>query len=112
DLGGGTLDGKTGTITIEATVGETINLPGAPTRDGYTFKCWRGSEYAAGAEYEVEGDHAFAAEWEQNAQPQPKPTPVPKTADPFAGMAVACMALGTMGASAIVASIVAKRKEQ
>ena len=63
DLAGGTLDGKTGKITIEANVGDTIKLPGAPTRKGYAFKYWKGSEYAAGAEYKVEGDHAFTAEW-------------------------------------------------
>ena len=73
NLGGGTLDGKTGTITIEANVGDTIKLPGAPTKDGYTFKCWRGSEYAAGADYKVEGDHAFTAEWEKS-----EPAPVVK----------------------------------
>ena len=65
DLAGGTLDGKTGTITIEATVGDTINLPGAPTKSGYTFVCWVGSEYEAGAEYVVEGDHEFTAKWKQ-----------------------------------------------
>lgn len=69
DLGGGTLDGKTGAITIVANVGETIKLPGAPTKSGYTFKCWKGSEYAAGADYKVEGDHKFTAEWTKNSQP-------------------------------------------
>ncbi|HAM14945.1 MAG TPA: hypothetical protein DCP91_03605, partial [Eggerthellaceae bacterium] len=73
DLAGGTIDGKTGTITIEANVGDTIKLPGAPTREGYTFKFWKGSEYEAGADYEVEGDHAFTAEWEKDA-----PAPVTK----------------------------------
>ena len=63
DLAGGTLDGKTGTVTVEANVGDTIKLPGAPTKKGYAFKFWKGSEYAARAEYKVEGDHAFAAEW-------------------------------------------------
>ena len=66
DLAGGTLDGKTGIVTVKAAVGETIALPGAPVRDGYTFVCWRGSEYAAGAEYKVEGDHSFTAEWAKN----------------------------------------------
>ena len=63
DLAGGTLDGKTGTITMEANVGDTVKLPKAPTKKGYAFKCWKGSEYEAGAEYKVEGDHAFTAEW-------------------------------------------------
>ena len=71
NLDGGTLDGQSGTITVEANVGDTINLPGAPTKDGFTFKFWRGSEYAAGAEYTVEGDHEFTAEWEKNAEPDP-----------------------------------------
>jgi len=66
DLDGGTLNGQTGTITIVANVGDVIKLPDAPTKDGFTFKCWIGSEYAAGAEYIVEGDHKFTAEWEQN----------------------------------------------
>lgn len=65
DLAGGTLNGKTGTYTMTATVGETIKLPGEPTRVGYTFKCWKGSEYKAGAEYEVKGDHTFTAKWEK-----------------------------------------------
>lgn len=53
-------------LTVTATVGETIKLPAAPTRDGYTFEFWKGSEYAAGADYKVEGDHAFTAEWARN----------------------------------------------
>lgn len=68
DLDGGTLGGKTGTITMVANVGETIKLPGTPTKSGYTFKCWKGSEYAAGADYKVEGDHKFTAEWTKNSQ--------------------------------------------
>ena len=66
DLAGGTLDGETGKITVEANVGDTIKLPSAPTREGYTFQYWKGSEYKAGAEYEVEGDHTFTAIWEEN----------------------------------------------
>ena len=68
DLGGGTLDGKTGQITVEAAVGDVIRLPGAPTRDGYTFQYWKGSEYEAGAEYTVEGDHTFTAVWEKDGE--------------------------------------------
>lgn len=66
DPAGGTYEGKTNKFTVTATVGETIKLPAAPTRDGYTFKFWKGSEYAAGADYKVEGDHAFTAEWARN----------------------------------------------
>lgn len=67
DLAGGTLGGKTGKVTVEASVGDTIKLPGAPTRSGYTFKYWKGLQYAAGAGYKVEGDHSFMAVWEKNA---------------------------------------------
>ena len=81
DLAGGTLDGKTGKVTIEANVGDTIKLPGAPKREGYTFKCWKGSEYAAGAQYKVEGDHTFTAEWEKNAATTGSSS-LPKTSDP------------------------------
>jgi len=66
DLAGGTLDGKTGKVTIEANVGDTIKLPEAPTREGYTFQYWKGSRYEAGADYKVEGDHTFTAVWEEN----------------------------------------------
>ena len=63
DLNGGTLDGQTGIITMTYEYGSTINLPDAPTKEGYTFKFWKGSTYAAGAEYTVEGAHDFTAEW-------------------------------------------------
>ena len=66
DLNGGTLDGKTGVITVEAEEGTTITIPGAPTREGYTFTYWKGSKYYPGDKYTVEGDHTFTAEWEQN----------------------------------------------
>ena len=68
DLAGGTLAGRTGRITIEAGVGDTIKLPGAPERTGYTFKYWKGSQYKAGAEYTVTGDHTFTAEWEKTEE--------------------------------------------
>ena len=82
DLGGGTLDGKTGSITVNANVGQKINLPGAPTKEGYKFLYWKGSEYAAGAEYTVEGPHDFTAEWEEvKEEPETKPDTSPKTGD-------------------------------
>ena len=73
DLGGGTLDGKTGTITIEANVGDTITLPGAPEKEGYRFLYWKGSRYEAGAEYTVTGPHDFTAEWEAVEEPPVEP---------------------------------------
>ena len=68
DLGGGTLNGQTGTITMNFEYGSTINLPSAPTREGFTFLYWAGSQYDAGAEYTVEGAHAFTAVWQENEE--------------------------------------------
>ena len=63
DPAGGTLNGKTGKLTIEANVGDVITIPDAPVRDGYTFKYWKGSKYHPGDKYTVEGDHGFTAVW-------------------------------------------------
>ena len=93
DLGGGTLNGQTGSITIEANVGDVIAIPDAPVRDGYTFKCWKGSEYHPGDKYTVEGDHAFTAVWEKAA----KGTSA-KTGDELGGTIAA---LGTMAVFAL-----------
>ncbi|MBR1506925.1 MAG: InlB B-repeat-containing protein [Eubacterium sp.] len=72
DLNGGTLDGKTGIIVIEAEAGTEIIIPLAPTREGYKFKFWKGSEYYPGDKYLVEGDHTFIAEWEGVKTDEPK----------------------------------------
>ena len=66
DLNGGTLDGKTGIVTVQAKEGSTITLP-SPVREGYTFDYWKGSRYEAGASYKVEGDHTFTAQWKKNS---------------------------------------------
>lgn len=82
DLNGGTLDGQTGTITIKCKYGDIVRLPGAPTKEGYKFLYWKGSEYAAGAEYTVEGAHTFTAEWEEvKKEPETKSENIPKTGD-------------------------------
>ena len=70
DLNGGTLNGQTGKITMTCEYGSKINLPGAPTKEGYKFLYWKGSEYAAGAEYKVDGPHDFIAEWEAETSPK------------------------------------------
>ena len=127
DLAGGTLDGKTGTITVTANVGDTIELPGAPSRDGYTFKYWKGSEYEAGAEYTVEGDHEFTAEWEKDTEPAPsepdtKPEPTTpatggdatKPAIPVTGEATALvlpLPIAALGSLCVFASNVMRRRK-
>ena len=66
DLNGGTLDGKTGIVTVQVKEGSTITLP-SPVREGYTVDYWKGSRYEAGASYKVEGDHTFTAQWKKNS---------------------------------------------
>lgn len=66
DLNGGTLNGKTGVVTITEDIGTVITLP-APTRDGYIFDYWQGSKYYAGDKYTVNGDHTFKAVWKTGA---------------------------------------------
>ena len=64
DLAGGSLNGQTGTVTLEAKVGDVITLPEAPTREGYRFLYWKGSVYQPGANYTVTGPKTFTAVWE------------------------------------------------
>ena len=66
DLNGGTLDGKTGVITIRTEEGSTITIPEAPVREGYRFTYWKGSEYYPGDSYKVESDHTFTAQWKKD----------------------------------------------
>ena len=70
--------GQTGTITMTCEYGSKINLPDAPTKEGFKFLYWKGSQYEAGAEYTVEGAHAFTAEWEEVPKEQDTS---PKTGD-------------------------------
>ena len=106
DLAGGTLDGKTGKVTMTAKIGETVKLLKAPTRDGYTFKYWKGSQYDAGAEYKVTGDHTFTAVWEKNATSKPvskktaKAT-LPKTSDPTSVATMTVLAIVGIAAIAL-----------
>ena len=93
DLGGGTLDGQTGTIEIPARYGDTIKLPtGTPTLKGYTFQYWEGSKYNPGDDYKVEGDHTLTAVYKKNS-----PT-IPPTGDatPLA-LALALLVLSGAG---------------
>ena len=71
DLNGGTLDGKTGHIVVEANEGDVIKIMDAPTRKGYTFKYWEGSEYYPGDSYTVAADHTLKAAWKKNKNNNP-----------------------------------------
>ncbi len=65
DLDGGSMDGQTGFITIDATEGDEITL-GLPKKDGCTFDYWEGSRYNAGDIYTVSEDHTLKAVWKVN----------------------------------------------
>ena len=76
DLGGGTLAGRTGVIEIEAEEGSTIIVPAAPTREGFTFRYWKGSVYYPGDLYVVSGDHTLTAVWEVDISNETTPPPM------------------------------------
>ena len=52
---------------IEAKIGETIEIPAAPVKDGYDFLYWEGSKYYPGDKYKVVGDHVFTAVFKKKA---------------------------------------------
>ena len=64
-LNGGTLDGRTGNLTVRTNVGDVIKMPKAPERKGYVFLYWKGSKLSPGAKYKVTGNHTFKAVWEK-----------------------------------------------
>ena len=64
NLGGGTLNGKTGVITETYDEDTVLTLP-KPYRDGYTFEYWEGSKYYAGDKYKVTENHTFKAIWKK-----------------------------------------------
>ena len=114
ELAGGKLEGKTGTIFVKAKIGDSIKLPDAPTRDGYTFEYWKGSKYGAGATYVVERDHTFTAVWKKTAKPEPGPRSkqpgprskqLPQTGDPTApATSLMLTGLGLLTLASIVRS--------
>ncbi len=76
DLGGGTLAGRTGVIEIEAEEGSTIIVPAAPTKEGFIFRYWKGSEYYPGDTYVVSGDHTLTAVFEVDTSNEVIPPPL------------------------------------
>ena len=77
-LNGGSFNGSTEDIVETYDVGTVISVHEAPTRDGYTFGYWKGSEYQPGDKYTVEGDHTFVAQWKESGGGTPgNPTEQP-----------------------------------
>ena len=62
---------------------------------------------AAGAEYKVEGDHDFTAEWEKNSSSKPA---IPVTGDPLTGMLGPIAALAAASALCLAFSGTALRR--
>lgn len=58
---------------------EEITIIPAPTRKGYKFLYWKGSEYQPGDTYTVKNSHTFVAQWEKTPEPEP---PTPETPTP------------------------------
>ena len=64
DPSGGTwADGGSDVREYEAGLETEFEVIDAPKRNGYTFVCWKGSEYQPGDKYLADSDHAFTAQW-------------------------------------------------
>ena len=68
DPAGGQWEDGTGAVKkFEAALESEFDIIDAPKREGYTFVCWKGSEYQPGQKYHADSDHAFTAEWKKNS---------------------------------------------
>ena len=72
DPNGGTWeDGGNAVREYEADLETQFEMIKAPKKDGYTFVCWKGSEYQPGQKYLVSEDHLFTAQWRKNDSDAP-----------------------------------------
>lgn len=79
DANGGTFVDNTSLKTYYYDLGTEITIIDAPTREGYTFDYWKGSEFRPGDKFTVEGDHTFTAQWKVNNEPSnPEPSDLPE----------------------------------
>lgn len=74
-LDGGSYNGSTEDIVESHHIGDIISIHEAPSREGYTFSYWMGSEYYPGDSYKVTGDHTFTAVWTINSADDGKNEP-------------------------------------
>ena len=83
DLDGGVYNGATDTVVVNCEYGSVISILDAPTKEGFKFLYWKGSEYNPGDSYTVEGAHKFTAIWElvEEKSEEPTVTPDPTPAD-------------------------------
>jgi len=64
--GGQWEDGTDAIRKYEPALESEFAIIDAPTREGYTFECWEGSEYQLGEQYHADSDHVFTARWKKN----------------------------------------------
>ena len=70
DANGGAWENGETRREYRRTVGSTITIEAAPTREGYKFLYWKGSEHHPGENYTVPaGGHTFVAQWEKVEKP-------------------------------------------
>ena len=76
--GGKWTEGGSAAKEYEADLETEFDIIDAPKREGYTFVCWKGSEYQPGDKYTVAEDHVFTAQWKKNesGKPDDKDDPV------------------------------------
>ena len=74
--GGKWTDGSDAVMEYEADLETEFDIIDAPKRKGYTFVCWKGSEYQPGDKYMVAEDHIFTAEWKKNDSGDDKDDPI------------------------------------
>ena len=76
DANGGAWDNGETRREYRRTIGSTITIEAAPTREGYKFLYWKGSEHHPGESYTVpDGGHTFVAQWEKvEKKPEDKPS--------------------------------------
>ncbi|MBE6466120.1 clostripain-related cysteine peptidase [Denitrobacterium detoxificans] len=72
--GGQWEDGTSAIKKYETALESSFDIIDAPTREGYTFVCWQGSEYQPGENYLADSDHTFTALWEKNPESDPATT--------------------------------------
>ncbi|MDD7401428.1 MAG: InlB B-repeat-containing protein [Clostridiales bacterium] len=73
DTNGGTFADGEKVKSYTLPLGKVITIIEAPTREGYSFDYWKGSEYQPGDQYTVTKAHTFVAQWKPNETPSEIP---------------------------------------